>query len=116
METAMRDGMYGIEYHSSGGGFGLGVLVVDSGRVFGTDPGGGKYDGDYVYDNATGLADLRLKVTLPPNAMSIFGISHPYEWSFDVATRFNPGDVRLATTLGPAVNARYRYLRALPEG
>jgi hypothetical protein len=118
-ETTMRDGMYGIEYHSNGGA-GIGVLVVDSGRVFGTDPLGGKYDGDYVYDDATGLADLRLKVTLPPNAMSIFGTSYPFEWSFDVATRFNPrldsGEVRLATTLGPAVNARYRYLRALPEG
>jgi hypothetical protein len=117
-EIAMRDGMYGIEYASNGGA-GFGILVVDSGRVFGTDPLGGKYDGDYVYDDATGLADLCLKVTLPPNGMSIFGISHPYEWSFDVTTKFNArldsGEVRLATTLGPAVNARYRYLRALPD-
>jgi hypothetical protein len=116
--TAMRDGMYGIEYHSNGGA-GLGILVVDRGRVFGTDPLGGKYDGDYVYDDATGLADLHLKVTLPPNTMSIFGISNPYEWAFDVTTKINPrldsGEVRLTTTLGPAVNARYRYLRALPD-
>jgi hypothetical protein len=44
--TGMRDGMYGIEY-SSVAGAGLGVLIMHGGRVFGADPIGGKYDGDY---------------------------------------------------------------------
>jgi len=114
----MRDGMYGIEYRSGAGG-GLGVLVVQDGRVFGVDPLGGKYDGVYTYDENLGLADLHLKVTMPPNVQSIFGIRNPHEWSIDVTTKFDPrrdsGQVQLATSIGPVVSANYRYLRPLPN-
>ena len=49
----MRDGMYGVEYTSVAGA-GLGVVILDSGRVFGADPFGGKYDGDYTYNEEDG--------------------------------------------------------------
>jgi helix-turn-helix protein len=117
--TRMRDGMYGVEYSSVAGG-GLGVLIMDSGRVFGADPMGGKYDGDYIYDEDTGIAELNIKVTFPPNVHSVFGISHPYEWSINLTTKLNPhlesGKVRIATPFeGRHLDARYRYLRSLPE-
>jgi hypothetical protein len=117
--TAMRDGMYSIEY-TSGTGAGFGVLILDSGRVFGADPWGGKYDGEYLYDENTGLAELNIKVTFPPNGQSVFGISHPYEWSIDLTTKLNPrldaGQVRIATPFKDRhLDARYRYLRSLPE-
>lgn len=116
--TAMRDGMYGIEF-SSTTGHGIGVLVLDNGRAYGADAAGGKYDGDYLYDEAKRMAELRLKVTFPPNVRAVFGVSHPYEWSIDLTTNLNPhadaGQVSLTTPLGPRINATYKFLRTLPE-
>lgn len=116
--TAMRDGMYGVEF-SSTAGQGMCVLVLDNGRAFGADAAGAKYDGDYLYDEAKRLAELRLKVTFPPNVRAVFGVSHPYEWSIDVTTNLNPhadsGRVNLTTPLGPRINATYKFLRTLPE-
>jgi hypothetical protein len=114
----MRDGMYGVEYTSMAGG-GIGVVILDGGRVFGADPFGGKYDGDYVYNESTGMADLHLKLTFGPNAQAVFGISHPYEWSIDVTAQIDPrvdnGTTRITTPIGPHIDARYRYMRGLPE-
>jgi hypothetical protein len=116
--SGMRDGMYGVEYFSSRSG-GLCTLIMDSGRVFGADPLGGRYDGEYIYDESTGLVELNIKVTFPPNIQSVFGISHPYEWSLDLTTNLNPrldsGQVRIVTPVGPLLEARYRYLRSLPD-
>lgn len=117
-KVAMREGMYGIQYRSVAGA-GAGVLVLESGRVYGADPWGGKYDGEYVYDEATGMADLRLKLTFAPNAPAVFGVSHPYEWSIDVTTQLDPrkddGQLRIATPIGPSIDVGYRYLRPMPE-
>ena len=52
----------------------MACLIFDTGRVYGVDPAGGKYDGGYVYDENSGLADLRLKVTMPPNVPSVLGM------------------------------------------
>jgi hypothetical protein len=116
--TSMRDGMYSIEFRGNQGG-GIGGLIVDNGRAWGADALGNRLDGDYVYNETTKLADLHIKVTYRPNSPSIFGINHPYEWSIDVEGEFDPrqdmGRIRLKTTLGRAVDATYRYLRALPD-
>src|ERR1700730_1145966 len=117
-KTTMRDGMYGVEYQS-GAGAGAGVLILDSGRVYGADPYGGKYDGDYTYDEGTGLAELRLKLTFAANKPAVFGVRHPYEWSIDVTTRLNPradtGQLTIQTPIGPQIHAQYRYLRSIPD-
>jgi hypothetical protein len=116
--TEMRDGMYAVEY-SSNNGAGFGFLVLDNGRVCGADPFGGKYDGDYTYEDSSGLATLHLKLTFAPNVVAVFGISHPYEWSINVTAAIDPrkdeGQTRIATPIGPHIDARYRYLRGLPE-
>ena len=115
----MRDGMYGVEYAATHGA-GMACLIFDTGRVYGVDQMGGKYDGEYVYEEDSGLADLRLKVTMPPNVPSVLGIVNPYEWSIDVRTKLNPkldrGSLQVATSVGRPIAATYQYLRPLPEG
>lgn len=114
----MRDGMYGVQFASTAGS-GTGVVVLDAGRVYGADAFGGKYDGDYTYDEKTGMAELHLKLTFAPNAAAVFGISHPYEWSVEATATIDPrvdaGNTRLTTPIGRNIDARYQYLRALPE-
>jgi hypothetical protein len=114
----MRDGMFGISFQANMDA-GLGVLIFDNGKVFGTDAAGVRYDGEYLFHETSSLADVKLKVTFPPNVRSVFGIANPYEWSFDVTTSFNPkqnsGPLAVKTSLGKAVNAQYVFLRTLPE-
>jgi hypothetical protein len=57
-----------------------GVLIFDAGQ----------YDGEYVFHENTGVADIIVKVTFPPSVVSVFGISNPYEWAIDVSSSFNP--------------------------
>lgn len=116
--TAMRDGMFGITFQG-GQGTGMGVLVFENGRIYGTDTEGVRYDGEYILNESTGLADVKLKVTFPPNARSVFGIVNPYEWAFDVTTQFDPqqnsGTLAVRTSIGQAISAQYVFLRSLPE-
>jgi hypothetical protein len=116
--TDMRDGMYGITFQGRQGA-GMGVLIFDNGRVYGTDTEGVRYDGEYLFNESTGLADVKVKITFPPNVKSVFGISNPYEWSFDITTRFSPkqpsGALTVSTSIGQAINARFVYLRSLPD-
>jgi len=116
--TGMRDGMFGITFQGQQGA-GMGVLVFDNGRVYGTDTQGVRYDGEYLFDEVSGLADVKVKITFPPNVQAVFGISNPYEWAFDVTTSFNPkensGPIAVKTSLGKPINAQYVFLRNLPE-
>lgn len=116
--TAMRDGMFGITFQSQQGA-GMGVLVFEGGRVYGTDTEGVRYDGEYIFNESSGLADVKLKVTFPPNVKAVFGISNPYEWAFDVTTTFNPkqqsGALAIKTSLGKPIDAQFRFLRGLPD-
>jgi transcriptional regulator with XRE-family HTH domain len=116
--TGMRDGMYGIALQGQQGA-GMGMLIFDNGRIYGTDTEGVRYDGEYVFHETSGLADVKVKVTFPPNVKAVFGISNPYEWSFDVTTALNPmrksGQLSLKTSLGKPINAQFVFLRTLPE-
>ena len=80
---------------------------------------GGKYDGDYVYNGATGLAMVHLKVTFPPNIPAVFAPAQPFEWSVDMTGNMDPrverGFIELTTAaLGQKVQAQYQFLRELP--
>jgi len=114
----MQEGMYGVEYRGQAG-WGVGAFVLQQGRIFGADPAGGRYDGDYTENEGTGLADLRLKLTFPPNTQAVFGISRPYEWSVDATARIDPrvdsGTAELRTALGPTVQITYKRMRDLPK-
>ena len=114
----MRDGMFGITFQGQHGS-GMGVLIFDSGRVYGADEAGVRYDGDYLFDESSGLADVKAKITFPPNVRAVQGISNPYEWSVDITAKFDPkqnsGKLALKTSLGKPLNAQYVFLRTLPE-
>ena len=60
----MRDGMYRITFQGQQSA-GMGMLVFESGRVYGTDTEGVRYDGEYLFDERTGFADVKIKVTFP---------------------------------------------------
>jgi transcriptional regulator with XRE-family HTH domain len=115
--TNMRDGIFGVNYEGQEGA-GFAMLTFDNGRVHGVDTERGCYDGEYLFDEATGLARVNLKVTMPANVKSVFGITNPYEWAIDVTASLDPrrdvGSVQLANALG-SLRAQYRYLRALPD-
>jgi Helix-turn-helix len=116
--TNMRDGMFGITFQGQYG-TGVGVLVFDSGRVYGSDEAAVRYDGDYLFDEGSGLVDVKIKVTFPPNVKAVQGIVNPYEWSIVVETKFDPrqdsGALTLKTSLGQPLSAQYVFLRSLPE-
>ena len=120
-EKAMREGMYQIQFHTSGNpqNWGVGTLVFGGGVIYGVDGGGAKYDGTYESTAIEGIVNVRLKVTFPQNGMSIFGIAHPYEWSIEVTTQLDSrterGNLSVSTNIGRSVTAGYQYLRAIPE-
>lgn len=120
-EFSMREGMYQIQFHTSGDprNWGVGTLIFGGGIIYGVDAGGAKYDGTYAPTLVDGLVDVNVKVTFPPNGMSIFGIEHPYEWSIEVATQLDSkkenGQMNVSTNVGANVTASYQYLRSIPE-
>ncbi len=120
-EKAMREGIYQISFHTSTNpqDWGLGTLIFAGGIIYGIDAGGAKYDGVYEPALTEGIVNAKLKVTFPPNGMSIFGIAHPYEWAIEVATQMDSrnekGNLNVATNLGSNVSASYQFLRSIPE-
>lgn len=116
--TNMREGMFGITFQGQQGA-GMGVMVFENGRVYGTDTEGVRYDGEYLFNEGSGLADVKVKITFLPNVKAVFGISNPYEWAIDVTTTFNPrensGPLAVKTSIGQQIAARFVYLRPLPE-
>ena len=114
----MRDGMYSVQFESISRA-GQGIVILDTGRAYGADTVGCKFDGEYIFNEVTGLADLDLKITYPPNVASVFGTQHPYEWSIELKTSLNPrvdaGTLQITTPLGPDLKATYKFLRTLPE-
>lgn len=120
-EKAMREGMYQISFHTSGNpeNWGVGTLIFGGGTIYGVDAGGAKYDGIYVPTATEGVVNARVKVTFPPNGMSIFGIMHPYEWSIEVTTQMDSrnesGNLNVRTNLRSNVSASYQFLRSIPE-
>ncbi len=113
----MRDGMYEVEFASSAG-VGRGVVILDGGKAYGGDAFGGRYDGNYTYDEQVGVAQLRLKLSFAANATSVFGITHPHEWSVDatagIDARLQSGETQVKTMMGHVIAARYRFMRELP--
>ena len=113
----MKDGLYQLEFAGRNGA-GIGVLIFENGRVFGSDAGFGKYDGTYTMNPATKMADIKLRVEMPAGSESILGPAQPFSWNVDVETSLDPtrdSDViSVRTNLG-AAQARYQYMRSLPE-
>lgn len=116
--SGMRDGMFSIAYE---GAFGadMAMLVLENGRVYGSDVGAARYDGSYIYREEGGYADLMVKICFPPSGQTVFGISNPYEWSIDVTARFDPKQpstpLEVKSSYGTVLRAQITFLRTLPE-
>jgi transcriptional regulator with XRE-family HTH domain len=119
-DLVMKEGMYQIQFHADNdpGKWGVGSLIFESGRIYGADAGGAKYDGEYETSPNPELVDVKIRVTFPANGMSIFGIANPYEWSLGIRTqldrRKDSGIVQVQTDVGPAF-ANYLFVRSIPE-
>jgi len=114
----VKEGMYGIIFTGIEDS-GMGMLVLENGRIYGADAAGGKFDGEYEFNRETGMIESRIKVTIPPGVRTVQGIPpQQFEYSYNVEAEF-PRDIddyttQLKTDAGP-VNVRIIYLRPLPE-
>ena len=113
----VKDGMYGINF-SATAGQGFGLLVFENGRIYGTDTTKAKYDGSYSPNVKTSMVDVKIRVEMPANVQSVIGVVQPFDWMLDVSTSMNPaldsGDLIVKSNVGPTLNARYDFMRALP--
>lgn len=116
-KITMKDGMYAVEFEGSNGQ-GMGVLIFDNGKVFGSDIGMGKYDGSYVMNNDTKRAEIKLRVEMPAGSESVLGPAQPFSWNVDVLTSMDPAKdtdlITVHTNMGQA-RAKYTFMRSLPE-
>jgi hypothetical protein len=127
------DGMYLMEFSSGASTgiappeLGLGVLVFQDGRIFGSDSRV-SYDGDYAPTGRQGEVAMKVRVSVPPgvNVPLIQGVMSGHEgFSFDVGPqnvdlgRSGGTIVTVMTPIGPpdnrAVTVRLTKLRNLPD-
>ena len=112
----MLDGMYSFQIHGRDGD-GMGVLILDRGRIFGSD-GGVLYDGTYKPSATIGCLDISLWLTVPPNVALVTGAApQPFEYGFGLAgTIAARGETELdVRTPSGQVSALLKYLREIPS-
>ena len=109
------DGMYSVQF-TGVAGVGLAALILDRGRVYGSDSLV-QYDGDYHVSSKAGLVDLAVTALVPPNVQLVQGYpKQPVAFQFGLKCSLRPGSsgqVLIQTDLGP-VNAHFQYMRSLP--
>ncbi|MHC2797182.1 putative transcriptional regulator [Mesorhizobium jarvisii] len=89
----MRNGMYLIHFTGSNGD-GYATLTFQDGIVYGFDSGFARYDGTCNVE-ANGMADIDVRVTMPPNVKSVVGgVIHPFEWTLAVQAQMNVNQER----------------------
>ncbi|ULJ73324.1 helix-turn-helix transcriptional regulator [Rhizobium gallicum] len=116
-KLAMKDGLYQLEF-SAHNGVGIGVLIFENGRIYGSDVGNGKWDGTYTMNPVTKQAELDIRVEMPAGEESVLGPAQRFSWNVDVKATMDPtkdvGVIIAQTNLGQA-QAKYKYMRSLPE-
>jgi transcriptional regulator with XRE-family HTH domain len=116
-ETQMPEGMYLVEMKGLAGD-GLAMLVLQGGRVFGSDSQV-LYDGTYEPSPALpGCLDLQLKVTVPAGVPVIQGVpAQPVEYRYDLAVNIRARgstSLHVKTPFG-LVNAKVTFVREIPQ-
>ena len=112
------EGVYSIAFRGREGE-GVGVLVLMSGRIFGSDGGAVSYDGHYEPSSKRpGFIDASLRLTVPPGVSLVVGKrAQPAAYWFDlqasIATRA-PTSLKVDTPYGP-VHVTVDYLRDIPR-
>ncbi len=112
----MYEGMYKVTFQGAKG-TGLGVLVMQRGRVFGSD-GGVQYDGAAKpSESRPGFADVQLHLTVPPGVPLVQGVppkamSYGFDLECSIAVR-GTTPLTVQTPFGP-VRAVVEFLREVP--
>jgi DNA-binding transcriptional regulator YiaG len=114
-DPSMSEGMYAVGLQGRAGA-GLAVLVLEKGRVFGSD-GGARYDGTYKPSPRVGFTDLDIRLTVPPNVVLVQGVPpQPFSYGFDVHCSImarGATQIEVQTPYGP-VRANVSFLREIP--
>ena len=84
----MQEGMYRIDYEGPTGDRGWGILVFDSGKVWGIDNSNAHYDGDFEFNQETRVIDAKITAKYPKGAELVTGDSvteDDFEVVFDIS-------------------------------
>jgi hypothetical protein len=115
--NASINGFYAV-YLTGSSSQGFAMLVFRNQEIVGVDAGGVKYDGTYC-DSERGFA-IKLKVSIPPNAPLVQGVTvgpqgDNSELNFELPIDFlSQPFIRIAAKHGP-VNAKLVKLREFDE-
>ena len=60
-----HEGIYSMIYDGMPGAIGMGMILLETGRVTGADIDSGRYDGTYRYNERTGMLDAELEAVFP---------------------------------------------------
>ena len=115
----MREGFYKVDYAAEAEGqisVGFALLALDTGTVVGADITGGRYDGNYEWNERTQLLDVTVAARIPQGVTVVQGqTAGPGGLEFQVRCSFpREPDGRIVeadTSLGP-VALRISLLRA----
>jgi hypothetical protein len=111
----MKEGLYAFQFVTDID-CGVGTVIFENGIVYGGDIGGGRYKGSFFCNPENGLTNVKMKVTIPANIMTVMGIANPYEWSFDIFFSFpSQADEHKVEiiALNRKINAVITYLQPL---
>lgn len=114
----LRDGLYRFSYSAAPQRRGEAMLVLDGGRIFGTDAGKSHYDGSYASNHESGMVEVRVRIELQAGENSVVGPAQPFDWILeawgDLPPRTEQGAAVFNTNLGTAVEVVYDFMRPLP--
>lgn len=115
----MKEGFYSVMYAGTADR-GFGVLVLDSGLIYGVDVGGVLYDGTYKFNSATGKIEAVLELTIPPGTHLVQGIpAQTKEWKMPIIAQLDRelGAEQMITVDTPAgpVRAVFKKIRDFPS-
>jgi transcriptional regulator with XRE-family HTH domain len=77
--SVFEDGLYSLTYGTSGGDHGKtdrtdGVALLRSGRIVGSDAGGGKFEGTYQFDSTRQTNHFHVWLRVPPAGELVTGL------------------------------------------
>ena len=94
------------------------LATLRKGRILGSDPWGGVFQGSCQFDAARRVNTVRLRLDVPPDGKLITGFSAgPAGASLDIVGAFERAAPKTATVVevgGAAVRVELTYLRPLP--
>lgn len=75
----VNDGLYSLRYRPHGESLqastdGNGIALLKAGRIFGSDTGGGKFEGSYRFDSARQTFHFRVWLRVPPEGQLVTGV------------------------------------------